>query len=95
MGTLYIPATTAMAEPLPGEAGFAANCASCHRDGGNSINPARTLRRMTMHANGIKSARDIVRKMRNPGPGMPRFDKKELSDKEALQIAEYILKSFD
>jgi cytochrome c6 len=32
--------------------------------------------------------------MRNPGPGMTKFDKKEISDKEAKAIAEYVLKTF-
>ena len=37
---------------------------------------------------------DIVAKMRNPGPGMTKFEKKDVSDKEARAIAEYILKTF-
>jgi cytochrome c6 len=32
--------------------------------------------------------------MRNPGPGMNRFDAKTISDKDAKEIAEYILKTF-
>jgi cytochrome c6 len=32
--------------------------------------------------------------MRNPGPGMTKFDKKTISDKEARAIADYILKTF-
>ncbi|MBP2679434.1 MAG: cytochrome c, class, partial [Deltaproteobacteria bacterium] len=36
----------------------------------------------------------IVGKMRNPGPGMTRFDTKTISDKDAKEIAQYILKAF-
>ena len=32
--------------------------------------------------------------MRAPGPGMPKFDKKALPDKDAKEVAEYILKTF-
>jgi cytochrome c6 len=42
----------------------------------------------------VKSAKDIIAKMRKPGPGMTAFDKKAVSGKEAKAIAEYILKSF-
>jgi cytochrome c6 len=32
--------------------------------------------------------------MRNPGPGMNKFDEKTIPDKEAKMIADYILKTF-
>ena len=32
--------------------------------------------------------------MRNPGPGMTKFDKTVLPDKQARQIADYIMKTF-
>ena len=32
--------------------------------------------------------------MRKPGPGMAAFDTKALPDKEAQEIAEYIIKTF-
>ena len=77
-----------------GEQAFMQNCASCHMDGGNIINPAKTLKQKDMEANGIKKPRDIVEKMRKPGPGMIPFDKEKIPDKEAEAIAEYILKTF-
>lgn len=73
---------------------FQQHCASCHPDGGNIIKPALTLRKKDMDAHGIKTADAIVGKMRNPGPGMTRFDAKTISDKDAKEIAEYIRKSF-
>ena len=80
-----------------GESGavlFARNCATCHPDGRNVINPSKTLQRLTLTANGITTPEEIVSRMRNPGPGMKRFDRAELSDDDARKIAEYILATF-
>jgi len=49
---------------------------------------------MSREANGIKSVRDIVKKMRKPGPGMKQYDRDELSDAKAKAIAQYIIKTF-
>ena len=73
---------------------FDKHCASCHPDGGNAMNPAKTLSKKDRDAAGLKTAKEIVRYMRNPGPGMTKFDKKAMSDKEAKAIAEYIVKTF-
>jgi cytochrome c6 len=73
---------------------FLKHCAACHPEGGNIINPQKTLHKKDRAANKITSAKDIIGKMRNPGPGMTPFDNKTVSDKEAKEIAEYILKSF-
>lgn len=73
---------------------FQQHCAVCHPNGGNIIKPGFTLQRKDRDAHGVKSANDIIAKMRNPGPGMTRFDAKTISDKEAKEIAEYILKTF-
>ena len=70
------------------------NCAVCHANGGNIINPAKPINKKALEANGIAKPADIVGKMRNPGPGMTRFDEKTIPDKEAKAIAEYILKTF-
>jgi cytochrome c6 len=73
---------------------FQQHCAACHPNGGNIIKPAMTLHKKDRDANGVKTAKDIVGKMRNPGPGMTRFDAKTISDKDANEIAEYILQAF-
>jgi cytochrome c6 len=78
---------------ISGEAQFKEHCAVCHPDGGNIINPAKTLHKKDLDANGINKPADIIAKMRNPGPGMTQFDKKAIPDKEAQTIADYILKS--
>jgi len=73
---------------------FQQHCAACHPDGGNIIKPALSLRKKDLDAHGVKTADDIVGKMRNPGPGMTRFDAKTVSDKDAKEIAQYILQAY-
>ena len=73
---------------------FQQHCAACHPGGGNIIKAAFTLHKKDMDAHGVKTADGIVGKMRNPGPGMTRFDAKTISDKDAKEIAEYILQAF-
>jgi cytochrome c6 len=86
-----------------GESLFKANCSPCHPDGGNILNPKKTLHGKDLETNNIRKAGDIVKKMRNPGPvpthpqdwaGMKMFDKDKISDEDALKIADYILKTF-
>ncbi len=86
-----------------GESLFKEHCSVCHPGGGNIINPLKTIHKTDLEANNIKTAEDIVNKMRNPGPvpthpqewaGMKIFDRKKISDEKALEIAEYILKTF-
>jgi cytochrome c6 len=86
-----------------GEALFIKNCASCHPNGGNILNPKKSLFKKDLEANNILKAEDIVRIIRNPGPapthpqewaGMTMFDEKKISNEDALKIADYILKTF-
>jgi len=81
-------------EKNSGEAAFKEHCAVCHPEGDNVVTPEKTLHKKDLGANGISKPADIIKKMRNPGPGMTTFDKKAVSDKEARAIAEYILKTF-
>jgi cytochrome c6 len=78
-----------------GEELFKTHCAECHVDGSNIIDPMKTLHKKDRDANNIKKPKDIIEKMRNPGPGMTKFDKTTISDKDAKKIAEYILKTFN
>lgn len=79
---------------VDGGKGFKKHCAGCHPNGGDIINPKKPLDKKSLAADNIKSAKDIIDKMRNPGPGMTKFDEKTISDKEANAIAMYILKTF-
>ena len=82
------------ADKKSGEELFKQHCAACHLDGKNIVNPKKTLNKKDLEANKVKSAEDIVKLMRNPGPGMVKFDDKTISEKDAKAIAEYILKTF-
>jgi len=79
--------SAASAAPAGGEAIFKAKCASCHPDGGNIIKPTETLK-------GIKDPKKITKKIRKGGGGMPVFDVKAISDADAKQLADYIIKTF-
>jgi cytochrome c6 len=85
---------TRKGEKFNGQKEFEEHCAVCHPDGGNIVNPKMTLSRKVLEANGVKGIKGIVGKMRNPGPGMTKFDEKTVSEKEAKAIAGYILKTF-
>ncbi len=95
----YLFITTAFVKPSAanekGEALFKQHCAICHVDGGNIINPQKTLHKKDREAHNVKTARDIIHNMRKPGPGMTQFDEKTISEKQAHEIAEYVLKTFN
>lgn len=73
---------------------FAQNCNICHPNGGNIINPEKSLQKESLKKNGITTAEDILHIIRNPGPGMRKFSRDRLSDEDALKIAEYILNTY-
>lgn len=77
-----------------GEELFKKHCSACHPDGGNVVNPKKTLSKKDREKNGMKDVQALVKNMRNPGPGMAKFDKGTLPDKDAKAIAEYVLKTF-
>ena len=90
--TLTLAAATAFA--ASGEELFKQHCAVCHPGGGNIIKPQHTLQKKHLEQQGIKNWQGIVKTLRNPGPGMTKFDEKTLPDKDAKAIAEYVLKTF-
>jgi cytochrome c6 len=90
-------AETAAAPPAQansGEALFKKHCAVCHPDGGNIINPKKPLHAAALASANITKPADIVKIMRNPGPGMTKFDATTIADADATAIAEYVLKAF-
>lgn len=94
----YCVGTLAFAEKQApkqyGEAEFKEHCAICHAEGGNIINPKKTLHKKVLDANAVKTEADIIKIMRKPGPGMTTFDEKTLPNEEAEEIAKYIIKTF-
>lgn len=92
MAVTVIPVSAA--DPIDGKKAFELRCAGCHPDGGNVVNPVKALHKINREANGVKTVKDIIKVIRKPGPGMPAFDKKAISNAEAKAIAGYILKTF-
>ena len=94
IGGLMTFSLAEMKSSKTGEKLFKEHCADCHPDGGNIINPAKSLRKTDLEANKIMTKSDIVDKMRHPGKGMSSWSAATLSDSDAQEIAGYILKTF-
>ena len=77
-----------------GENLYKIHCQPCHPEGGNKINPAKTLSSKDLAENNIRTADDIIRIIRGGAPGMFQFDEKSISKNDARKIAEYILQTF-
>lgn len=93
--TATTPATTATAgSGLTGEQLFKQHCAVCHPDGGNTINPSKPVGKESLASRNITTHEHIVNAMRNPGPGMNKFDESVISDEDARKVAEYMLTTF-
>jgi len=94
LGVFAFIAHADMKGKLDAKAEFDKHCGSCHANGGNSMNSSKTLSKAAMEKDGVKTWKEIVATMRKPGPGMPKYLKKEISDTEAKAIAKYILATF-
>lgn len=94
LGLGMVASASVATAAINGAAEFKEHCAACHADGGNLINPAKTLSKADRLKHGIKTSKDLIKIMRKPGPGMTAFDEKTLPEKEAKKIADYILKNF-
>ena len=77
-----------------GAANFKKHCEACHPYGGNVLRPLKNLSRTVRERNGIKTVNDIVKLIRKPGEGMTAYDEKTMSDKDARNIAEYVVGTF-
>ena len=77
-----------------GEKLFMKHCSKCHPNGGNVVTVTKTLNPKDREANNVKTEEDIIKLMRNPGPGMVKFGKDVISEKDAKSIADYIMKTF-
>jgi cytochrome c6 len=84
-------AATALAS---GEDIFKAKCMACHPNGGNIMKKEKSLSGKDLAANKLNTTKAMVKYLRNPGPGMTKFDAKALPDKDAKAVAEYVLKAF-
>jgi cytochrome c6 len=86
---------SSVAAATDGKALFDRYCSGCHYEGKNSIYPGKPLYRLYREANGLRTNRDLVAKMRRGGQGMPGFAPRQLPDADAKAIAEYIMRTFD
>ncbi len=93
-GFLSTAAAEEKSAPVSGEKLFARHCAVCHPQGGNIINPKKTLKKSDLEARNLKTVDDIVAFLRAGAPGMPKFAETALANAEAREIASYILQAF-
>jgi cytochrome c6 len=95
--TVLFPAMMprAVAAEKSGETLYKEYCAVCHPNGMNIINPKKTLSKKDLDANKVQTEDAIVKLIRNPGPGMTKFDANTISERDAREIAKYILKTFN
>ena len=77
-----------------GERLFKKHCSKCHPDGGNVVTVSKSLNPKDREANKAVTEEDIIKLMRDPGPGMVKFGTKVISEKDAKAIAEYIMTTF-
>lgn len=94
LATVLVVLTAAPAFAASGAALYKQYCASCHPDGGNIMNKNKTLHKKDLNRDGIRDWKGVVAKMRNPGPGMTRYDAKTIPDPQAKAIGEYVIKTF-
>ena len=87
--------TSIDAAEVTGEQLFNQHCSMCHPDGGNVMNPAKTLSKKDLIKNNIRTSAEIIKIIRQPGSGMTAFDIKTLSDADASKIAKHILKKYN
>lgn len=69
---------------------FGANCASCHMNGNNLINAAKTLKVEALHQYGMDSVESITAQVTNGKAAMPAF-KGRLNAEQIQAVAEYVL----
>ncbi|GAP96755.1 cytochrome C553 [Leptolyngbya sp. NIES-2104] len=78
------------ADAAAGAKVFNANCAACHAGGGNAINPAKTLKKDALVANGKDTVEAIVIQVTNGKGAMPSF-KGRLNEDQIQSVALYVL----
>lgn len=92
--TATTPGIAPSATGMTGEGLFKQHCAACHPNGGNTIKPDKPVGKQSMAQHKITTSEEIVKVMRNPGPGMNKFDQSMISDEDAKKIGDYILATF-
>ncbi len=65
-------------------------CSSCHSNGGNLMNPKKTLSKKDLANNGVDNIGSISTLVTNGKPPMPAFGK-SLSNEEIANVAKYVM----
>jgi cytochrome c6 len=69
---------------------FEKYCSSCHSNGGNIMNPEKTLSQDHLTKNGVDNVGSISTLVTTGKAPMPAFGK-QLSDEEVAEVAKYVL----
>lgn len=69
---------------------FDKNCASCHKGGGNIMNPDKTLMKDSLAKNGVATVDAIKAIVTNGKAPMPAF-KASLDEKQIESVSAYVL----
>ena len=80
--------TQGTAAPASAEQLFKEQCSACHAGGGNVVNPKMPLKGGTL----LETFTTFLSQIRKPQPPMPTFSPSQISDGQARQLYDYILK---
>jgi cytochrome c6 len=86
-GLLAMPGMTQETGAASGELLFKQNCAACHANGGNIINPKLPLKGSPV----LKTFASFLSQVRKPQQPMPAFPPSTISDAQAKGLYDYIL----
>jgi mono/diheme cytochrome c family protein len=73
-----------------GEKLFANQCAGCHANGGNGLNPAKPVKGSAK----FKDKAAFIAYLRQPGAGMPAYDASAIADSDAEVLRHYLVTQF-
>jgi cytochrome c6 len=89
VGLLIIAGLTQRAAgAVSGEQVFKEQCSACHAGGGNILNPKKPLKGSPP----LKTFAAFLTQIRKPQQPMPPFPPSKISDEQAKQLYDYILK---
>ncbi|NJK28325.1 MAG: c-type cytochrome [Coleofasciculaceae cyanobacterium SM2_3_26] len=89
---LFFANPAVAADAAAGAAVFKAQCISCHANGKNTVNPAKTLKKADLEKYGMYSMAAVVNQVTNGKAAMPAFGKtKRLKPEQIENVAAYVL----
>jgi cytochrome c6 len=92
--TTFLSSPALAADIATGAKVFGANCAACHANGRNAVNPAKTLQKADLEKYGKNTVEAIVTQVTNGKAAMPAF-KGRLTDEQIQSVALYVLDKAD